>query len=173
MLRTTQLAAALAALSAAARAGDLCEQPHNRFICYRLHPSFLLPDTPDWPSGMPKAAKALSAVGVDPYAPGGTEVYVSQRGPDVTPPILVFNENGDLLRSWGGAGQAGAIKQNTSCPKAEKCTPDHTFGGHGLSVKPDPGQGATQIWIDDFYECAPPLRSAAAERTLGSAGMCR
>ena len=82
MLRTTALSAALAALSAAARAGDLCSQPHNRFICYKLHPSFLLPDTPDWPSGMPKAAQALSAVGVDPYAPGGTEVYVSQRGPD-------------------------------------------------------------------------------------------
>ena len=30
----------------------------------------------------------------------------------------------------------------------------YAYGGHGLSVKPDAGQGATQIWVDDFYECA-------------------
>ena len=142
---------------------DLCSLPNNRFVCYKLHPSFVSAVEPDWPSGMPKDAGALSAVGVDPSAPGGAEIYVSQRGagaPDdpshyaTDGPILVFNENGDLLRQFGGPGD-GQIGRNESCPKNYKsCTPDKTYGGHGLSVKPDAGQGATEIWVDDFYECA-------------------
>jgi hypothetical protein len=150
--------------SAVECSSDLCALPNNDFVCYKLHPSFLSDIEPDWPSGMPKGAAALSAVGVDPTAAGGSEVYVSQRGPESKfasdGPILVFNDNGDLLRQFGGAGYAGAIARNdskASCPKTYKdCKPDGTFGGHGLSVKPDPGQGATQIWVDDFYECAVP-----------------
>ena len=97
--------AALAAVSAIASASDLCSLPNNKFVCYKLHPSFLSDVEPDWPSGMPKGAAALSAVGVDPSAPGGAEIYVSQRGGAMKGlekgPILVFNENGDLIRQFG------------------------------------------------------------------------
>jgi len=162
--RAAALAAALAVrmASPAAASGDLCSLPNNDFVCYKLHPSFLSEVEPDWPSGMPEGAASLSAVGVDPSAEGGTEIYVSQRGGAMKGldkgPILVFNENGDLVRQFGEdtpSKDDGHIMRNASCPKSyPHCTPDHTYGGHGLSVKPDAGQGATQIWVDDFYECA-------------------
>lgn len=110
-----------------------------------------------------QATSRLEQVGVDPTAEGGAEIYVSQRGADKSGwqtmadkgPILVFNENGDLKRRFGGGTGDGHIVQNITCPKDyPKCTVDHTFGGHGLSVRPDPGEGATQIWVDDFYAYA-------------------
>ena len=102
-----------------------------------------------WPRGIPQNASALSGVGVDPLAENGTEIYVSARGPDpIGPPILVFNEAGDLLRQWG----MHDIKRNESCmPSFPGCKPDQTWGGHGLSVRPG-ANGRTQVWITDFYE---------------------
>jgi len=90
-----------------------------------------------WPRGMPSESYALSAVGIDPYALGGAEVYVAQRGANLTQPILVFNETGDLVRSFG----ADSIARDTT----------GTWGCHGLSVKSTPSM-ETQIWVNDFVE---------------------
>ena len=49
---------------------------------------------------MPHNASSLSAVGVDHLAKGGTEIYVSARGPDLEgSPILVFDEATSSLDS--------------------------------------------------------------------------
>lgn len=167
--------AALTTLVAVASAEDLCSLPNNKFVCYKLHPSFLSDLEPDWPSGMPKGTASLSAVGVDPSAPGGAEIYVSQRGGGMKGiaegPILVFNENGDLIRQFGldrpGLKDDGHIVTK-NCPggASATCPGGKTYGGHGLSVKPDAGQGASQIWINDFYECVCNRRSRFPPRAL-------
>eukprot|EP01047_Picozoa_sp_COSAG01_P039923 COSAG01_NODE_3326_length_6222_cov_19.423834_5_plen_426_part_00 len=92
-----------------------------------------------WPSQMPREASSLSAVGVDHLASDGTEIYISARGPHLKShkPILVFSEEGKLLRSWGA---------NSTIEHNKK---DGTWGAHGLSVKPA-ADGGTQVWIADF-----------------------
>eukprot|EP01048_Picozoa_sp_COSAG05_P002167 COSAG05_NODE_82_length_20915_cov_5.306399_14_plen_166_part_00 len=57
-----------------------------------------------WPRGLPSASLEISAVAVDHTIPG-KEIFVSQRGENLLQttggPVLVFNGDGDLLRSFG------------------------------------------------------------------------
>lgn len=101
-----------------------------------------------WPHGMPPHSTSLSAVGVDPYVLGGSEVYIAQRGPNLTQPILVFNEAGDLVRSFGG----DSIARDAS----------GAWGCHGLSVRATPSD-ATQIWVNDFVEFTTKVYSAEGQ----------
>ena len=101
-----------------------------------------------WPHGMPAHSTSLSAVGVDPYVLGGSEVYIAQRGPNLTQPILVFNEAGDLVRSFGG----DSIARDAS----------GAWGCHGLSVRAT-ASDATQIWINDFVEFTTKVFSAEGQ----------
>ena len=72
-----------------------------------------------WPSELPALASAFSAVAVDD-APQGKEIYVIQRGPNYSDPVLVFNEAGKLLRSWG---------------KATISFVNNTWGSHALNIQ--------------------------------------
>jgi hypothetical protein len=99
-----------------------------------------------WPRGMPAVSKQLSAVGVDPYVLGGVEVYVAQRGGNLSQPILVFNETGDLVRTFGGDSIA---RDGTG-----------TWGCHGLSVRSSP-TNHTEIWVNDFVEFTTKVYSPA------------
>ena len=109
-----------------------------------------------WPHGMPGKATQLSAVGVDPYVLGGTEIYIAQRGPNVSEPILVFNEAGELLRSFGSSN-------------IERDAQSGSWGCHGLSVKSSPTK-PTQIWINDFVEFTTKVFTAEGKliTTLGT-----
>jgi hypothetical protein len=137
---STMLTAAAAAITAATAAAAPAYKPYAQ--------------DSSWPKGAPKQGSAYSAVGVDHLADGGSEIYVSQRGCSdaVVQPILVFAEDGSLLRSWGKEH----IARNTSCTQplnaaAAGCSkPDRTWGGHGLTVKPA-AAGKTEVWITDFY----------------------
>ena len=99
-----------------------------------------------WPRGMPAVSKQLSAVGVDPYVLGGAEVYIAQRGGNLSQPILVFNETGDLVRAFGGDSIA---RDDTG-----------TWGCHGLSVRSSPTKH-TEIWVNDFVEFTTKVYSPA------------
>jgi hypothetical protein len=134
MLRLSTLAAALAASTA--------------------HAGYVL--DAGWPSGMPAASYQLSAVGVDPFVVGGAEVYVAQRGANLTQPILVFNEAGELVRSFG----AGHIARDDK----------GVYGCHGLSVR-SAMDSPTQIWVNDFDEYTTKVFSPTGDllATLGQA----
>ena len=75
-----------------------------------------------WPRGLPPASLEISAVVVDHTAPG-KEIFVSQRGANLLGstggPILVFNGEGDLLRSFGN--DTVTFKNGT-------------WGSHGLGI---------------------------------------
>ena len=58
------------------------------------------PYTPDlfWPQDLPANASGFSAVAIDTLH---SEVHVAQRGLAYPAPILVFDKEGNLLRTWG------------------------------------------------------------------------
>ena len=57
-----------------------------------------------WPKGLPQGSQEISAVAVD-HTVAGKEIFVSQRGDKLLSstngPVLVFNGDGELLRSFG------------------------------------------------------------------------
>lgn len=94
-----------------------------------------------WPRGLPPASLEISAVVVDHTAPG-KEIFVSQRGANLLGstggPILVFNGEGDLLRSFGN--DTVTFKNGT-------------WGSHGLGI----GKRSSSV-------CVFPLRLPSASR---------
>ena len=86
---------------------------------------------PTWQPQFPIGSDMFSAVAIS----DGGEVFVSQRGNISIDPILVFNTDGELLRSWGKDG----VAEDGS-----------TWGGHGLQVERT-GSASYRVWIDDFY----------------------
>ncbi len=89
------------------------------------------PYTPDmnWPTSIPANASSFSAIALDTIH---REVYVTQRSAAYPQPILVFDLEGNLLRTWG----------NT--------TISHDAGGwglHGLNFEAVSGVG--YIWVTD------------------------
>lgn len=96
----------------------------------------------------------------------GAEIYISARA-GVEKPILVFNEDGDLLRSWGNGDSAAgdqpaswedsdsfasiACGNNSVAESPGNCPKPISWGSHGLSVRPTKGEGKTEIWIADFF----------------------
>jgi hypothetical protein len=89
------------------------------------------PYTPDlyWPTSIPANATAFSAIAIDTIH---SEIYAAQRGLAYPQPILVFNKEGDLLRSFG----AGQIAKDSG-----------SWGVHGLSF--DVVNGAGFLWVTD------------------------
>tara|TARA_B110001452_G_scaffold121115_1_gene100528 strand:+ start:270 stop:1397 length:1128 start_codon:yes stop_codon:yes gene_type:complete len=119
--------------------------PTNTDPLYTLDPS--------WPIGMPKLARQFSAVAVD-HTVAGKEIHVIQRGPDMSAPVLVFNEGGELLRWWG----------NASCSFANK-----TWGSHGINIQFPPDGAAPKLWVFDFFAGKVLLHSPLGE-LLDTAG---
>ena len=88
---------------------------------------------PVWPAAdMPTEASAFSAVAVDHVA---KEVHVIQRGP-LMPPLLVFDESGKLIRTYGNGTITFA---------------NGTWGSHGLNIRYPPFGRAPQLWVFDFF----------------------
>lgn len=92
-----------------------------------------------WPRGLPAASLEISAVVVD-HTVQGKEVFVSQRGDNLLGetggPILVFNGQGDLLRSFGN----DTVTYRNG-----------TWGAHGLGIEFAPGNAAPRLWIYDMF----------------------
>ena len=94
---------------------------------------------PTWKPAFPEGSDVFSGVAVAEKAcvPGSTagEVYVTQRGNASINPVLVFDPDGKLLRTWGNDALA--------------------FGGaHGIAVECLPSGSTTpatvRVWVDDF-----------------------
>lgn len=111
-----------------------------------------------WPRGLPQASLEISAVAVDHTAPG-KEVFISQRGKNLLSttagPVLVFNGEGDLLRSFGNDT---VMYQNG------------TWGAHGLDMDFPPPPSTPRLWIYDMFAGSVLVHSSRTGRLLMRGG---
>lgn len=84
-------------------------------------PAHAGPYTPDlyWPQSLPAGTNMFTAVSLDNTR---SEVYVAQRSTNYPQPVLVFDKEGNLLRTWG----------NDTISKS-----GGSWGVHGLNVIAD------------------------------------
>ena len=116
---------------------------------------------PGWPRGLPPASLEISAVVVD-HTVKGKEIFVSQRGKNLLEttdgPVLVFNGDGDLIRSFGN---------DTVNYK------DGAWGAHGLGIEFPTASSdgeSSRLWIYDMFVGSVLVHSARTGELLMRGG---
>ena len=99
-----------------------------------------------WPKDLPASATYFSAIAID-----GEFIHVSARM-NTSQPILTFNDEGELLSSWG----SDEISFNDEL---------NSWGAHGLA-----SQSGSRLWVADIQEHTTKVFTTRDRKLAGIAG---